>query len=134
MSMILSENRCKFNALFAAISPETAMAEHFSSAWKPRTLAAQALGAGEPITHAVVGVVRAQKTKLVWIETPANPLWNVTDIAAVAAIAHGAGAQVVVDSTVATPVFTRPLSLGADIVMHSATKYLNGHSDVVAGA
>ena len=74
------------------------------------------------------------ETRLVWIETPSNPLWSVTDIAAVAGIAHAAGARLAIDSTVATPVFTRPLTLGADIVMHSATKYLNGHSDVVAGA
>jgi len=72
-------------------------------------------------------------TKLVWIETPANPLWTITDIAAVAEIAHAGGAMLGIDSTAATPLFTRPLSLGADIVMHSATKYLNGHSDVVAG-
>ncbi len=74
------------------------------------------------------------KTKMVWVETPANPLWDITDIEAAVALAHGAGARVAVDSTVATPVFTRPLELGADLVMHSATKYLNGHSDVVAGA
>lgn len=74
------------------------------------------------------------RTKLVWIETPGNPLWSVTDIAAAATIAHEAGARLAVDSTVATPVFTRPLTLGADIVMHSATKYLNGHSDICAGA
>lgn len=74
------------------------------------------------------------RTKLVWIETPANPTWVVTDIAAAADIAHAAGARLAVDSTVATPVLTRPLALGADIVMHSATKYLNGHSDVIAGA
>src|SRR5689334_2849303 len=73
-------------------------------------------------------------TKLVWIETPSNPLWGITDIAAVAEIAHQAGAVLGIDSTAATPVFTRPLALGADIVMHSATKYLNGHSDVLAGA
>jgi cystathionine gamma-synthase len=72
-------------------------------------------------------------TKLIWIETPANPLWTITDIAAVAEIAHAGGAMLGIDSTAATPLFTRPLSLGADIVMHSATKYLNGHSDVVAG-
>ncbi len=78
--------------------------------------------------------VRPGKTKLVWVETPANPLWTITDIAAAAEIAHAAGALLCVDSTVATPVLTRPLSLGADIVMHSGTKYLNGHSDVVAGA
>jgi cystathionine gamma-synthase len=83
---------------------------------------------------AVRKAVRRGKTKLVWIETPGNPLWTITDIAAVADIAHRAGARLAVDSTVATPVFTRPLALGADLVMHSATKYLNGHSDVIAGA
>lgn len=78
--------------------------------------------------------VRPGKTRLVWVETPANPLWTITDIAAAADIAHAGGAMLAVDSTVATPVLTRPLALGADIVMHSATKYLNGHSDLVAGA
>ena len=82
---------------------------------------------------AVQAAIRPGKTRLVWIETPANPLWTITDIAATAAIAHAAGALVAVDSTVATPVFTRPLELGADIVMHAATKYLNGHSDLIAG-
>ncbi len=84
--------------------------------------------------NAVRGAIRPGETGLFWIETPSNPLWSVTDIAAIADIAHTCDALVCVDSTVATPVFTRPLSLGADIVMHSATKYLNGHSDVVAGA
>jgi cystathionine gamma-synthase len=83
---------------------------------------------------AVRDAVRPGETGLFWIETPSNPLWTITDIAAVAEIAQRAGATLCVDSTVATPVFTRPLALGADIVMHSATKYLNGHSDVVAGA
>jgi cystathionine gamma-synthase len=73
------------------------------------------------------------KTKMVWVETPSNPLWTITDIAAAADIAHAAGARLAVDSTTASPVHTRPLSLGADIVMHAATKILNGHSDVVAG-
>jgi cystathionine gamma-synthase len=82
---------------------------------------------------AVRAAVRPGQTGLFWIETPSNPLWTITDIAAIAEIAHPAGAIVCVDSTAATPVFTRPLSLGADIVMHSATKYLNGHCDVVAG-
>jgi len=77
--------------------------------------------------------VQSGKTRLVWIETPANPLWSITDIALTCGIAHEAGAVVAVDSTVATPVLTRPLELGADIVMHAATKYLNGHSDVIAG-
>ena len=74
------------------------------------------------------------RTKLLWLETPANPMWTVSDIAACADLAHRAGAHLAVDSTVATPVFTRPLALGADLVMHSATKYLNGHSDLCAGA
>lgn len=74
------------------------------------------------------------KTALVWLETPANPNMDVTDIAAVTKLAHAVGARVVVDSTFATPVHSKPLMLGADLVMHSATKYLNGHSDVVAGA
>jgi cystathionine gamma-synthase len=83
---------------------------------------------------ALQAAMRPGQTKLVWLETPANPLWSITDIAAAAAIAHAAGARLAVDSTCATPLLTRPLSLGADIVMHAATKYLNGHSDVVAGA
>lgn len=74
------------------------------------------------------------KTKLVWVETPANPLWGIVDLAAAAEIAHAAGARLAVDSTVATPVLSRPLEHGADLVMHSATKFLNGHSDVLAGA
>lgn len=83
---------------------------------------------------AVRAAMRPGETGLVWIETPSNPLWTITDIAAIAEIAHAADAFLCVDSTVATPVFTRPLTLGADIVMHSASKYLNGHSDVIAGA
>jgi len=83
---------------------------------------------------AVRAAVKPGATGLLWIETPSNPLWTISDIAAIAEIAHQVGAVLCVDSTVATPVLTRPLSLGADIVMHSATKYLNGHADVVAGA
>lgn len=82
---------------------------------------------------ALRAAVKPGVTRLVWAETPANPLWTITDIAAAAEIAHKAGALLAVDSTVATPVHTRPLALGADIVMHSASKYLNGHSDVIAG-
>ena len=82
---------------------------------------------------AVQAAIRPGATRLVWVETPANPLWTVTDIEATARIAHAAGALLAVDSTVATPVLTRPLALGADIVMHAATKYLNGHSDLIAG-
>jgi cystathionine gamma-synthase len=83
---------------------------------------------------AVKAAMHKGKTKLVWVESPANPMWGITDLAAVAEIAHAAGARVAADSTVSTPVLTRPLELGADLVMHSATKYLNGHSDIIAGA
>lgn len=74
------------------------------------------------------------QTKLVWIESPGNPLLSITDIAACAELAHARGALLGIDSTFATPVLTRPLELGADIVMHSATKYLAGHSDALGGA
>ena len=83
---------------------------------------------------AVHRALTAAPTTLMWLETPANPTWEVSDIAAIAAMTRRAGAVLVVDSTVATPILTQPLALGADIVMHSATKYLNGHSDVLAGA
>ena len=82
----------------------------------------------------VKAAVQPGKTKLLWMETPANPTWAVDDIAAWSEIAKSAGAFLAVDNTVATPILTQPISFGADIVMHSATKYLNGHSDVLAGA
>jgi cystathionine gamma-lyase len=75
-----------------------------------------------------------QGVKLVWIESPTNPMMKLVDIAAVAEMARKVGAMVVVDNTFMTPYFQRPLSLGADVVMHSTTKFLNGHSDVVGGA
>ncbi len=74
------------------------------------------------------------KTKLIWIETPTNPLMNITDISAIAVIAKKAGAILCVDNTFASPYLQNPLDLGADIVMHSSTKYLGGHSDVIQGA
>lgn len=74
------------------------------------------------------------KTKLVWIETPSNPLLKITDIRALAKLAHAKKAKLVVDNTFASPALQRPLSLGADVVVHSTTKYLGGHSDVVGGA
>lgn len=76
----------------------------------------------------------ARKPRLVWVETPSNPLLRITDIAAVVADAAAGGALVVVDNTFLSPVWQKPLALGADIVVHSTTKYLNGHSDVVGGA
>ncbi len=83
---------------------------------------------------AAVREATRKRPTLVWLETPANPTWDVVDIKAVAEIAHEASAVLAVDSTIATPVHTRALALGADLVMHSATKGLNGHSDVLAGA
>ena len=81
-----------------------------------------------------IGQAMTPQTKLVWIESPGNPLLSITDIAACSEIAHANGAKLAIDSTFATPVITRPLDLGADIVMHSATKYLGGHSDLLGGA
>jgi cystathionine gamma-synthase len=78
--------------------------------------------------------VMDDQTRLVWVETPSNPLCKITDIEEVVAIAHAQGAEVLVDSTWTTPVLQRPLDLGADYVVHSVTKYLSGHSDVLAGA
>lgn len=82
---------------------------------------------------AVRAAIRPE-TKVVWVETPSNPLLGITDIAAVAGVAHEAGAKLVVDNTFASPYLQQPLSLGADVVVHSTTKYMGGHSDVVGGA
>jgi cystathionine gamma-synthase len=88
------------------------------------------------VTHAdrIRAAVRPGVTKVVWLETPTNPLLNVADIALVAQIAHDAGALLVVDNTFATPYLQQPLELGADVIVHSTTKYMGGHSDVVGGA
>jgi cystathionine gamma-synthase len=83
---------------------------------------------------AVAAAIRPGRTRLLWVETPANPMWEITDLAAICQLAHAAGVRVAVDNTVATPVLTRPFEHGADLVVHSATKYLNGHGDVLAGA
>jgi cystathionine gamma-synthase len=81
---------------------------------------------------AVRAAMRAN-TRLIWVESPSNPLLTITDIAGVVAIAHQAGARVVVDNTWATPIGQRPLELGADIAMHASTKYIGGHTDVMGG-
>jgi cystathionine gamma-synthase len=83
---------------------------------------------------AVQAAIRPGETKVVWVETPTNPLLGIADIAAIAEVAHEAGALLVVDNTFASPYLQQPLSLGADVVVHSTTKYLGGHSDVVGGA
>jgi cystathionine gamma-synthase len=83
---------------------------------------------------AVRAAIRPGQTKIVWVETPTNPLLGIADIAALATVAHEAGAILAVDNTFATPYLQQPLALGADVVMHSTTKYCGGHSDVVGGA
>jgi cystathionine gamma-synthase len=83
---------------------------------------------------AVAAAIRPGQTKLVWVETPTNPLLGIADIEALAGLAHDAGALLVVDNTFASPYLQRPLTLGADVVVHSTTKYAGGHSDVVGGA
>jgi len=84
--------------------------------------------------QAAITAALARKPKIVWIETPSNPLLRITDIAAVARLAHAVDATVVVDNTFLSPALQQPIALGADLVVHSTTKYLNGHSDVVGGA
>ncbi|HCG15469.1 MAG TPA: cystathionine gamma-synthase [Micrococcus luteus] len=83
---------------------------------------------------AVAAAVRPGRTALLWVETPSNPLLGIADLAAWAQIAHDAGALLVVDNTFASPYLQRPLDLGADVVVHSTTKYIGGHSDVIGGA
>ncbi|MFG6477327.1 cystathionine gamma-synthase [Microbacterium sp. P06] len=83
---------------------------------------------------AVAAALDERAPRIVWVETPSNPLLRITDIAELARVSHEAGALVVVDNTFASPALQRPLSLGADVVVHSTTKYLGGHSDVVGGA
>jgi cystathionine gamma-lyase len=99
--------------------------------FKPWGLAARYTDDGIPAGFAKI---ISPKTKLVWIETPTNPLLHIVDIAAVAELAHKNGAILVVDNTFASPYLQQPLQLGADVVVHSTTKYLGGHSDVVGGA
>jgi cystathionine gamma-synthase len=82
---------------------------------------------------AIAGEIRPE-TRLVWVETPSNPLLTISDIARIAAAAHGAGARCVVDNTWASPILQRPFELGADLILHSTTKYLAGHCDVLSGA
>lgn len=83
---------------------------------------------------ALAAAIEKNNAKLVWVETPSNPMMTITDIAKVAEVAHAAGALLVVDNTFASPFLQQPLTLGADIVVHSTTKYIGGHSDVVGGA
>jgi cystathionine gamma-synthase len=109
----------------------TLLRDHFS----PWGLAASFVDMSEPSNvAAALASYRGTGKQLVWIETPSNPCVSITDIAAIVQLAQAADALVVVDNTWATPVLQRPLALGADIVMHSTTKYLGGHSDLLGGA
>jgi cystathionine gamma-synthase len=103
----------------------------FSQVYEPKGYAFEWVPAAELSTSLAERL--DERTRLVWLETPTNPLLNVVDIKAAAEAAHTAGALVVVDNTFATPFLQRPLELGADVVLHSTTKYLGGHSDVVGG-
>jgi cystathionine gamma-synthase len=109
---------------------------HGTIAWLRRLEASEriSLTLFDPTDPAgLADALRPDVTEMVWIETPVNPTWDVIDIAGAADLAHRSGAVLAVDSTVAPPVTTRPIDLGADLVFHSATKYYNGHSDVLAG-
>lgn len=140
-AMLFSSGMAAATAVFQALSPGDHIVASRVMYWALRHwLLTEATRWGLRVDFAETddldalrAAVRPGETKLVWIETPSNPLWTITDIAGAAEIAHAAGARLAVDSTCASPVHTRPLALGADIVMHSATKVLNGHSDVLAG-
>jgi cystathionine gamma-lyase len=99
--------------------------------YRPWGLTTRFIDGGDP---AEFRRAASPKTKMFWIETPTNPLLQILDIAAIADVAHKAGATLVVDNTFASPYLQQPLRLGADLVMHSTTKYLGGHSDVIGGA
>ena len=103
----------------------------FSRVYEPKGYVFEYVSAEEMSTSLAAHL--DERTRLVWIETPTNPLLNVVDIRAAAQAAHAAGALVVVDSTFATPYLQQPLELGADLVVHSTTKYLGGHSDLIGG-
>ncbi len=139
-AMMFGSGMAAASAVFHSLDRPTHVVASRVMYWGLRAWLANLVDRGHTVTFvetadldAVRAAVRPGETGLFWIETPSNPLWSITDIAAVSEIAHAAGALLCVDSTVATPICTRPIALGADIVVHSATKYLNGHSDVVAG-
>jgi cystathionine gamma-synthase len=141
-AMVLGSGMSAATAVFLALQPGDHLIAPEVMYWGLRSWLlndAQAWGLKVTLVDtsdlaAIQAAIRPGETKLLWLETPSNPMWSITDIEAASRIAHAAGAVVAVDSTCATPLLTQPLKLGADIVMHSATKYLNGHSDVIAGA
>ena len=141
-SLVFSSGMAAATAVFTALQPGDHVIvppvfywalRHWLSDWATRWgLKIEAVDPTDPTR--IAAALRPGATKIVWVETPANPTLAISDIAELAGIVHRAGARLVVDSTFATPVLSQPLALGADLVMHSATKYLNGHSDVIAGA
>jgi cystathionine gamma-synthase len=138
-AMMFSSGMAAATAVFLSLAPTHIVAPELMY-WSLRQWLSELPRYGHEVTFvdmsdfdAVRAAIIPGKTGLVWIETPSNPLWTIIDIKAVSACAHRAGAIVCVDSTAATPILTRPLDCGGDLVVHSATKYLNGHSDVVAG-
>jgi cystathionine gamma-synthase len=140
-AMLFSSGMAAATAVFQCLRPgDRVVAPDSMYFGLPKWLRTFGAEGGLDVTFAPTGdmaaLAQAAKggAKIVWLETPSNPSWLISDIAAAAEIAHGAGARLVVDNTVPTPVLTRPIELGADMVMHSATKSLNGHSDVIAGA
>ena len=141
-ALLFASGMAAATSVFCALAPGDHVVAPTVMYWALRKWISEfALTWGITVTYVDTGDLAAleravdpHRTRIVWVETPAHPTWAVTDIAAAAQIAHRGHARLVVDSTVATPVHTRPLTLGADLVVHSATKFLNGHGDVLAGA
>lgn len=141
-AMLFSSGMAAATAVFCSLVPGDHVVAPQVMYWGLRKWISEfALSWGLTVTYvdcgdldALAAAIRVGQTRIVWVETPANPTWSITDLAGAARIAHDAGARLVADSTVATPVHTRPIDFGADLVIHSATKYLNGHGDVLAGA
>ena len=139
-AMVFSSGMAAATSIFMALEKPTHVVASEVMYWGFREWLQEVSRIGHTVTFvetsdldAVRKAIRPGETGMFWIETPSNPLWSVTDIAAMSEIAHSVNALLCVDSTASTPIFTRPISHGADLVVHSATKYLNGHSDVVAG-
>jgi cystathionine gamma-synthase len=141
-AMLFSSGMAAATAVFCALVPGDHVVAPQVMYWGIRKWISEfALSWGIEATYvdtgdldAIAAAIRPGRTRVVWVETPSNPTWAITDLAGAARVAHDAGAYLVADSTVATPVLTRPIEHGVDLVVHSATKYLNGHGDVLAGA
>ncbi len=140
-AMLFSSGMAAATSVFCALVPGDHVVAPQVMYWALRKWISEfALSWGIQVTYVDAGdldalnaAVRPGRTRVVWVETPSNPTWVITDLAGASVIAHEAGARLVADSTVSTPVHTRPIEHGADLVVHSATKYLNGHGDVLAG-